>query len=62
MTGKCEKSGCEKGAVNKLRITDIFKRVDTQDPVALCEQHLREAQRFSEMDVAGLKKWLKADS
>ena len=59
MTTKCEKKGCEKEALNTLRFTDlVHKYLDTEYPVALCEEHTKEVQRFAETDVAGVKKWL----
>ena len=60
MTEKCAKSGCEKEAVKKLRFTDLFLRVDTDYPVALCEGHTKEVQKFEDTDVVGVKEWLKA--
>ena len=32
--------------------------MDTDYPVVLCEEHTKEAQKFKETDVAGVKKWL----
>ena len=60
MAPQCEKNGCEKEAVNKLRFTDPYRKdIDTDDPVALCGDHTGEAKRFSETDVGAVKRWLK---
>jgi hypothetical protein len=66
MLGKCEKRGSEKAASDTLRITDaIYKNVDTEDPIRLCEEHIKEGQRFQKTngtaDVKALKKWLEMD-
>jgi hypothetical protein len=59
MATKCEKRGCEKEALNTLRFTDMVHRnVDTDYPVVVCEEHTKEAQKFKETDVDGLKSWL----
>jgi len=59
MATACEKKRCEKEAVNKLRFTDyVQKDLDTEYPVALCEEHTKEAQEFEETDVAGIRTWL----
>jgi len=59
MATKCEKRGCEKEALNTLRFTDyVYRNVDTDYPVVLCEEHTKEVQKFEETDVAGVKKWL----
>jgi hypothetical protein len=61
MASKCGKKGCEKEAVNPIRFTDLMHtNVDTDYPVGLCEEHLKEVQRFRETDVAGVKKWLES--
>jgi hypothetical protein len=60
MSAKCEKFGCEKEAVETLRITDPFYTdVDSGEPFDLCEEHLKEVQQFPETDVVGVQKWLK---
>lgn len=59
MATKCGKRGCGKEALNTLRFTDLVRTdLDTDHPVVLCEGHTREAQKFEETDVAGVKKWL----
>ncbi|MGA3162548.1 MAG: hypothetical protein ABSC77_15190 [Terracidiphilus sp.] len=63
MATKCEKKECEKEALNKIRFTDsVYRNVDTDYPVCLCEEHTKEVQKVDETDVAGVKKWLKAIS
>jgi hypothetical protein len=50
---------CEKEALNTLRFTGyIHRKVDTEYPVVLREEHTKEVQTFEEADVAGVKKWL----
>jgi hypothetical protein len=59
---KCEKEGCEREAVDQLRFTDkIRPHLDVDHPVGLCDERIREAQRFPENAVGAVKKWLKAD-
>jgi len=59
MAKKCEKRGCDKEALNTVRFTDLVHRnVDTDYPVVLCEEHMKEVREFKETDVAGVKKWL----
>lgn len=59
MATKCEKRGCEKEAANKVKFVDpVHENVATESPVALCEEHTKEVQKFDEMDVAAVKKWL----
>jgi len=58
----CEKAGCQKEAANKIRFTDLTHVLDTDGPIALCEEHTSEADRFDELNVIGLKRWLKSVS
>ena len=59
MATKCGKRGCEKEAFNTLRFTDcVHRNLDTDHPAVLCKEHTKEAQKFEETDVNGLKKWL----
>jgi hypothetical protein len=59
MATKCEKRGCEKEALNTLRFTDlVYRNVDTDYPVVLCEEHTKQVRRFEKTDVGAVKKWL----
>ena len=61
MTRQCERGGCEKEAISMLRFTDAVHRfVDTDNPVALCQEHTSEVKRFLGTDVAGVKEWIKS--
>jgi hypothetical protein len=60
MPANCQKSGCAKAATNTLRfINAIYRNVDTDQPVQLCEKHAEEVEnRFSKTDVRAVKQWL----
>jgi hypothetical protein len=61
MPPQCNKNGCKNEAANKLRFVDPYRKdIDTDDPIALCEEHTKEAKRFPKTDVEAIKRWLKS--
>ena len=57
MTTKCAKKGCEKEGVKTLEFRDpVYNHLQHTAPV--CEEHLKEAQRYPETDVASVMVWL----
>ncbi len=59
---KCGKRGCAREAANTLRFTDLIRTdVDSDYPVALCEEHTQEVKQFQETDAKAVKQWLEME-